>query len=304
MIRKVLTIGKSSLAVTLPRSFLAQEQVQAGDEIHVEHLADRIVVKKTTSEIYFTKSSLKEINSLEHPEEFTKQLLEVLFLYGSQQALLTDLTPKLKKQIRDVIDTQQRFYVDESKKENELLVMCAVGVPLQSTYSLTKRILQRLYQLLEDILQDDRADLYEHIQQTTQQIAQRIDLARRATNQNLKSRQQLALYALLSQLRHVNTQLRHTKNHLEEICAESRELLKQIKKTIFLLTQAFSNQHLRANVKLFNQLQQLTKNCREAYCEHESITERSEERVERLLEALTDAHTYLLMYHAPQEQTP
>lgn len=89
----------------------------------------------------------------------------------------------------------------------------------------------------------------------------------------------------------------------EDECAESRALLTQIKQAMFLLTQAFSNQHLRANVKLFNHLQQLTKNCREAYCEYESITERSEERVERLLEALTDAHTYLLMYHAPQEQT-
>lgn len=302
MIRKVLTIGKSSLAVTLPRSFLEQEQIKAGEEVHVEHLADSVVIKKTTSEIYYVQSSLTGIDSLEHPEEFTKQLLEVLFLYGSQQVLLTDVATKLKEQIRNVIDSQQRFYIEDTNQEEHLLVMCAVGVPLQSTYSLTKRILQRLYQLLEDILKNERADLREHIEQTTQQIAQRIDLARRATNQNLKSREQLALYGFLSQLRHINTQLQHTKNHLEEMCYESRELLGQIKKTIFLLTQAFSNEHLRANVKLFNHLQLLTKNCREAYCEHETITDRSEERIERLLEALTDSHTYLLMYHAPQQQ--
>ena len=150
MTRRIITIGKSSHAITLPHRFVKAHNLQAGDHIHVVEHADSITLHPTKQERK-TTTHLKGVHEMDGSGAFLKRFLQALFLSGAQGVCIEHVDNKTQQRLREIFEESQQFY-EERVDETTMHIICPVGIPNeQALDKLTRRIIQRTQNIYSDL---------------------------------------------------------------------------------------------------------------------------------------------------------
>ena len=267
--RKVLTIGKSSYAVTLPRSFVEEHGLEPGDNMHVSHQANQLVVLPHETSIR-TEVDLSRVTQ---PNQiFFWGLMRGLFLQGAQHVTLTNVNQETREFLQHELEKPDTNFYVHHENGDEMHLHCPLEViPEQALENLIKHSLQHIYKVLTH--EEDRPE---------EQVRQ-LNLSRRALSQHVKSRTHLALYSFIEKL--------------ELLLAEATRIqaspgwIEDYAHAVYLLQRACETKSLTDVNKLCSQLQELTE-------ELEQLNQEAREHAKSLLRYLKHANGNLLIVNA------
>ena len=187
MIRKVLTIGQSSYAVTLPPDFIREHGLQPGEQLTVSHQGSMLTVRAAGTQTH-VQLDLKGMTpkKLRATMEFSRHLLSGFFMAGAQKVTLQHIPAELRAAVKKELRENNLQFYECDETDTEIHITCPVT--LSEPEALVRRAMQLLYTCFEE---EDR---------NVAHLRERLQLARRAVSQNLNARHHLALYTIIEML--------------------------------------------------------------------------------------------------------
>lgn len=267
--RKVLTIGKSSYAITLPQKFIQEHDLQPGEELHVSHQGNQLVIYPSNGKVrvHIDFSEIKDPD-----EQLFWGLMRGLFLYGAQEAKLKNVNKKSMEYLQQEIDKPHTNFYIQNTTDHTIHLRCPITtIDTDSFDNLIQHSLRHIYKSIQ------QPELRKNPQ------LQQLNLTRRSLSQRVESRTHLSLYSFVEKLELIT-------DILQGIEAQP-SWLSEYAHAIYLMQQISRTHNISEINKLFSHLQQLENNI-------QHVPDSQEQYAKSFLRYLKHANGNLLIAYA------
>ena len=251
MKRNILRSGRSSLVISLPKSFVDENNLKIGEEIDVEQHGSTLMIRCETSNPKIKRIELSELTNVEEIERILDKILGILFKQGFDTFQIKCSSKDIAATIRKIIRNGKLNMYEESSIEESNILEIHSSISLFDTNvldNIPNVIIKQIYRTLDE--------LEDHLNKGTftkaiakdfylrdKLINEQSDICRRMINRNVLNYKSTALYNFVDKWEKIGDTLKNLCMCLSEKNNSKKYVpsIRKIKEIVYLVYNANKN---------------------------------------------------------------
>ncbi|MGV8150839.1 MAG: hypothetical protein ACP5NV_03875 [Candidatus Woesearchaeota archaeon] len=281
MKRKILRAGRSSLAISIPNTFVKNNSLKYGQEIEVIQHGATLTITCSNPKSSLKKVDITDLNS-EHNEKIIDKLLGALFKQGADDFEITSKDQKKIEIIQSIIRNGKLNMYEEPKIETDHSVLIHSSISQfddKTLENMTEVIIKYIYLSLDALIQLIKEDKLNA--KTAQELISRdktindhSDICRRIINKNVLDYKSTSFYNFIDKAEKIGDEVKMLVDYSQKNSSAMKKYLSIIegmKELIYILFTTNNHFSIKKMNNFYEKLYFLDsemKNCKEIFVYH------------------------------------
>jgi len=232
MKRKILRVGRSSLAVSIPKDFLKQSGLAVSDEVNVEQRGASLIINHDFNKPIYKTINISDLSVKDDLERIMDKIIGALFKQGNDKFTIICQSKDKADIIRKIIKNGKLGIYEDPEITDNTTVTAISSISRLDENSLDNLALvmvKQIYYIFEEFTDNIKRktlapSLIDHLISQDKIINEHSDMCRRIINKNVKDYGSTTMYSFVGLLEKLG-------DAVKGLIAISRQSQKQIFKS-------------------------------------------------------------------------
>jgi len=249
MKRKILCVGKSSLAVSLPREFVELYDLKQGEEIDIKQQGSSLIIKAENTSSSTKIIDLHDFSVSEDPKKILDKIIGALFRQGMNSFTLKCNNETTRNMIREIINSGKLNMYEAASADSSLSITIRSSITHfdeTELESMVESIIRQIYTTFDEFLalSEEKKIKWSRVEELVSRdkiVNDQTDICKRIINRNATSYKSTTTYSFVDKLEKIGDDVKYIMLYSEKnysAIQKYSEMISCVKDMLFMLITA------------------------------------------------------------------